>query len=563
MSEPVPQDRSELRRIWVNIYGEHHDIIFNDFIIELESYKKENNSEPLPSEWYRDVIVYSLYVDLFNLDIRGLEERLDYLIGLGISCIWLLPILDSPMRDNGFDIRDYRKIRKNLLPEDDQLQAFASFIQKAHNKGIYVIFDIALNHTSDEHPWFIESRKAKNSQYRNYYIWNADNNLYSDARIIFEGIETSNWKKDGDEYFFHRFFDFQPDLNYRNPKVLTEMCLNLLYWMRSGIDGFRADAIPYLWKEDGTSCENLSMTHEIVRFSRKVLDIARPNTLLLAEACQKPFEVVKYFGDGDECQAGYHFPLMSRIFASLASCSASHIIDILNPTNTPAIPPGSQWFTFLRCHDELSLELVYVSETERSYLYGKYCHNPEWDFRKGQGISARLSELLDRDERKIGLAFSIMLSLPGTPVIYYGDEFGKTNDIQFYQNQIHLTGKDDSRFLVRGKIDWELLNEALSNINSLESKVMNRLIRLLSIRNNYQCFGRGDICWLEPRVEPDSLQGSVLAYKRIYKDETVIVIHNLSEKEVVVKMNFPDDIILEPYGYKWLAGQFNNGKRPK
>jgi maltose alpha-D-glucosyltransferase / alpha-amylase len=543
---------NQLKPLWQKIYGHGHDTLLETFQSELEHFSRENPVSPLPDQWYRDVVVYSLYVDLFNKNFEGLESKLDYLAALGVTCLWLLPILDSPMRDAGFDIRDFRKIRTDLLTEEGQEEKFAAFVEKAHAKGIRIIFDIAINHTSEEHPWFIESRKGEENPYRDYYIWNDDDQKYQDARIIFQGIETSNWKKDGDAYFFHRFFDFQPDLNYRNPNVLLEMARNMLFWLRLGVDGFRADAIPYLWKEEDTDCENLETTHDIVKFFRGVLEAVRPNTLLLAEACQKPHEVVKYFGHGDECQAGYHFPLMPQLFKSIAMGSAEPVTNILHPSNTPPLPAGAQWFTFLRCHDELSLELVYVTEEDRAYIHNNYCLHPQWNFREGQGISARLAELMERDHRKIALAFSMMLTLPGTPVIYYGDEFGKLNDETYYLEQIRLVGKDDTRFLVRGKIDWEGLKQELNDDNSLASKVLDRLTTMLEARNKRKCFGRGEIDWLQPEVEPASARDAVLAFDRILPDEQVRVVHNLSDQKITVSFGDQPEIFLDPYGYQWI-----------
>lgn len=518
--------------------------LLDSFITELKSVKEDLVAPPLETEWYKDAIVYSIYVDLFNKDFQGLEERLDYLSELGVSCLWLLPILQSPMRDAGFDISDYKKVRHDLLSlsegfnEEDQDAVFKKFLDKAHEKGIRVIFDIAINHTSDEHHWFRESRKSTDNQYRDYYIWNKDDQKYKDARIIFYGIEESNWKKDGDEYFFHRFFDFQPDLNYRNPQVLIEMSRNMIFWLKRGVDGFRADAIPYLWKEEGTACENEPMTHTLVKFFRTVLDFMRPNTLLLAEACQKPVEVIKYFGDGDECNAGYHFPLMPQMFKAVASQSITPVTETLSPEVTPEIPEGAQWFTFLRCHDELSLELVYVSEEDRKYIHDAYCKQPEWDFRKGQGISARLSELMDRDPKKIALIYSIMLTLPGTPVIYYGDEFGKLNDENYYKEMIQVTGKDDTRFLVRGKIDWEELDARLEKKDSFETSVFSSLSRLLKTRKQQKAFGRGDIKWLNATGQDGNKLESVLLFERNFIDEKILLIHNLSDSPREVAWSF-------------------------
>lgn len=559
-----------LKSLWTKIYGVNHIDLLDDFIIELKEFKDKSKVKPLQLEWYKDITVYSLYVDLFNNNFQGLEQKLDYLAGLGVSCLWLLPILNSPMRDAGFDICDFRAVRPELLNNLSQSEVFDGFLQKAHNLGIYVIFDIALNHTSDEHPWFLESKKSKDNPYRDYYIWNKNDKKFSDARIIFYGIEESNWKKEGDEYFFHRFFDFQPDLNYRNPKVLIEMCQNFLFWLDKGVDGFRADAIPYLWKEDGTDCENLHMTHYVVKFFRAVIDYVRPNTLLLAEACQKPVEVVKYFGNGDECHAGYHFPLMPQIFKSLALENNRPILETLSSKITPDIPEISQWFTFLRCHDELSLELVYVSEEDRKYIHESYCHKPQWDFRKGQGISARLSELMERNPKRIGLIYSVMLTLPGTPVIYYGDEFGKTNDEEYYNEQIKITGKDDTRFLVRGRIDWEDVEEKLAISDSFESKVFKQVSNMLNIRSKYKVFGRGDITWFEATCPTGEPCKKVLLFKRKYGDEEFLLIHNLSNSRVEVSLGefigdtsysiinplrLDDDygnVLLEPFAYHWM-----------
>lgn len=569
--------KEKLYDIWQSLYpAAGHDILDN-FIGQLDREKKGMDLPGQEEGWYRDAIVYSLYVDLFNKDFPGLEDKLDYLRELGVNCLWLLPILDSPGKDAGFDIKDYRSIRPDLLglpfsaSQEKRTRVFSHFLEKARSRGIRVIFDIAINHTSDEHPWFVESRKSADNPYRNYYIWAEDDKGYADARIIFEGLCTSNWEKDGEYYYFHRFFEFQPDLNYRNPEVLLAMASNLIYWLRLGVDGFRADAIPYLWKEEGTSCENLPQTHLVVKFFRAVLDYIRPNTLLLAEACQKPHEVVRYFGDGDECHAGYHFPLMPQMFKSLHMQSSEPVQHVLSEEVTPAIPPGSQWFTFLRCHDELSLELVYVSEEDRRYIHDNYCKKPEWDFRLGQGISARLAELMDRDPDKIALAYAMMLSLPGTPVIYYGDEFGKLNDNQYYEEMIKLTGKDDTRFLVRGRIDWEQLEKELSDPSTLPAKVFSKLSNMVSTRRKYPSFGRGDLK-MTGITDPDGRTvKEVMGYYRILGCNRILVLLNLAEEEKEVALpvkrlkDYEQDILgqdirldhkqenllMPPRGYYW------------
>lgn len=517
---------SNITRLWNEIYQGQYVAELQDFVQEITNFKSEYNMPILEAEWYKDVTVYSLYVDLFNNNFQGLESKLDYLQDLGVSCIWLLPILDSPLRDAGFDIKDYKKVRPDLLDFKPQEQVFDAFLTKAHQKGIKVLFDIAINHTSNEHPWFVEARKSKDNPFRDYYIWNKDDEKYSDARLIFYGIEDSNWMKDGEEFFFHRFFDFQPDLNYRNPKVLVEMSMNFIFWLNKGIDGFRADAIPYLWKEEGTDCENLPITHAVVKFFRAVIDFIRPNTLLLAEACQKPKEVVKYFGDGDECHAGYHFPLMPQIYKALGKESVEPITTTLSKAVTPEIPDACQWFTFLRCHDELSLELVYVTEDDRKYIYDTYCKHPEWDFRLGQGISSRLAELMDNDVDKIALIYSVMLSLPGTPVVYYGDEFGKQNDEAYYHEQIKLTGKDDTRFLVRGRIDWKDLENQLAIPDSFSSQVYGKLSLMLKTRSKHKAFGRGAIDWTTNDNK------SLMMFSRVYNDDKILVIQNLSTDKI-------------------------------
>ena len=557
------QQRDILFGIWERLYPGVPASDLEQFLAAGENSQAVLQKDETQADWYKDAVVYSLYADLFNNDFAGLTQKLDYLHELGINCIWRFAVLDSPMGDGGFDISNYYQIRADLLDKSgksaDQ-QVFLQFLAEAHKKGIRVIFDISMNHTSDEHPWFVEASKSKDNPYRNYYIWSNNTDLYKEARIIFKGIESSNWEKKGDEYFFHRFFNFQPDLNYRNPQVLLEMCRILHFWQAAGVDGFRADATPYIWKVDGTDCENLTETHLVVKFFRAMLDYFKPGTLLLAEACQQPAKVVEYMGNDDECHAAYHFPLMPRIYKSIAMQNGNPIEETLSKAFTPELPAHGQWFTFLRCHDELSLELVYVTEEERKYIHQQYCLKPEWDFRLGEGISARLSELMQRDYRRILLAYSIILSLPGTPVIYYGDEFGKLNDETYYNEMIQLTGKDDTRFLVRGKINWNELAENLSDINSLSSKIYEKLKQMLHIRNQHKTFGRGKLEFIKM---PGFSNGQLLSFIRSYQDEEWLVIHNLTDHVLPVTLpesadratdifsgTKPDQI--EPYGFCWL-----------
>lgn len=565
-------NKSLLRTLWNALYPFDDQIRLEQFISQLnpEVLRNENDKE----DWYKDVVVYSLYVDLYAKNFDGLISKLDYLQGLGVSCLWLLPILDSPMRDAGFDIRNYDLIRHDLLnlepgfTKAEQEKVFGKFLNEAHQRGIRVIFDVAINHCSEEHPWFVQAQQSETSPYRDFFIWSNDTSFYGDARIIFKGMESSNWEPSGSSHFFHRFFNFQPDLNYRNPEVLLAMSNILLYWQSVGVDGFRADAIPYLWKEEGTDCENLPETHLLVKFFRAILDYVKPGTLLLAEACQKPETVVAYLGEGDECHAAYHFPVMPMFYKAIAQQSNQSVRQILSPLITPNLPENGQWFTFLRCHDELSLELVYVSEADRKYIHESYCHQPDWNFRLGEGISARLANLFQFDERKIGLAYSMMLSLPGTPVIYYGDEFGKENDVEFYNEMIQLTGKDDTRFLVRGKINWEKRKSQLCDAETFQFKVFHRVRKMLHIRKKCSSFGRGTITYIDAMNSNGNANDAILAYFRNYMNDCTLIIQNLSNEQqhfsVPVDHDLYHDMItetdvqfnklsLEPYSYLWLV----------
>lgn len=554
--------RNLLLQYWELLYPDAPQSLLSNFLHSVDVYRNNAKDTGPETDWYKDAIVYSLYVDLFNHDFQGLISKLDYIESLGVNCLWLLPVLDSPMRDAGFDISDYYNVRRELTGNStvDRTKVFDHFLAEAHKRGIRVIFDIAVNHISDQHPWFREAVKSKTNPYREFFIWSDNADEYKDARIIFKGIEKSNWEKSGDQYYFHRFFNFQPDLNYKNPEVLFAMCRHLLYWQNRGIDGFRADAIPYIWKEQGTACENHPLTHVVVKFFRAILDYIRPGTLLLAEACQTPFKVVQYMGDGDECHAAYHFPLMPRIYKAIAMQNGKPVEEILGPDVTPGLPSMGQWFTFLRCHDELSLELVYVTEAERKFIHESYCHNPKWDFRLGEGIAARLSELMQRNPQKILLAYSVMLTLPGTPVIYYGDEFGKLNDEDYYNEMIKLVGKDDTRFLGRGKIDWPSLESDLKDPGSLSSLVFYPLKQMLTIRRHYKAFGRGTIKFTDlPGAQP----GSLLAYYRQDEKNKLLVIHNMTDHAVAFDLpdgiNNSNDLLnkpltaeIEPLGFRWV-----------
>ncbi len=528
----------KLRELWNELYGDQNEKL-EAFLDELSMIKQTHFSQTkeIDTAWYKDAIVYSTYVDLFNHDFNGLKEKLSYLQHLGVTCLWLLPILESPMKDAGFDISNFEEIRAELLglptgaSQDEKDKVFADFLNEAHKSGIRLIFDIAINHTSHEHHWFQDARKSKDSPKRDYYIWSATPDRFPDARVLMKGILESNWTKDevSGQYYLHRFYDIQPDLNYGNPDVLVEMTRMLVGWKIRGVDGIRADAVPFLWKEDGTTCENLPKTHTIVKFFRAAFEYLEPGTLLLAEACQPPKEVVTYLGNSDECQAAYHFPVMPRIFGALAEEKHTPIEMALDPEFTPAIPEDCQWFVFLRCHDELSLEMV--TPEEREFIYKFYIKDPRWNYREGEGISARLAPLFGENSQKIELAYSIMFTLPGTPIVYYGDEFGKLNDEGFYQEALERTGYVDSRNFVRGKIHWEKVERELQESSTLAYNLFHSLQAMIRVRKLHPAFSRGILEFMHVRNTAGNVNEHVLAYYRTWENTTLLVIQNLSSEE--------------------------------
>lgn len=534
-----------IRHLWAKIYDqstEADDVLLEDFLGRLSEVKLTElaksaiaNDRPKWEQspgWYKEAVVYSLYVDLFNQHFAGLIEKLDYLQALGINCLWLLPILLSPMKDAGFDISDYNRIRPELLGDATAGDTeFDYFLKEAHRRGMAVIFDIAMNHCSEEHSWFKEARVHPGSPKRDYFIWNDQPTGYDEARVIFKGMCESNWAFDeqSKQYYFHRFFDCQPDLNYRNPEVLIAMTDVLITWRRRGVDGFRMDAVPYLWKEEGTTCENLPKTHLIVQFFRAVLDYLWPSNLLLAEACQQPQDVVDYFGNGFECHAAYHFPLMPQIFKALAIEDGQPIVTTMSQQVTPAIPEKSQWFTFLRCHDELTLEMV--TPADRKLLYDYYTRQPNWDFRQGEGIAARLADLFQEDKKKIMLAYNIIFSLIGTPVIYYGDEFGKVNDQTYYEAMVEQTGHPDARYLTRGVIEWATVEKQLASHQSLAHYIYHQLQEMIAVRQRYTALSKGRLTFIPISKVEGSRQSKMLAYRREYQGQRLLIIMNLSVTE--------------------------------
>ncbi len=380
------------------------------------------------SNWFQEAVFYELYLRAYfdgngdgHGDFQGAISKLDYVASLGVDCIWILPMYPSPLKDDGYDIADYR----NIHPDYGTLDDFKAFLEAAHERGLRVVTDLVMNHTSDQHSWFQAGRQDASSPFHNYYVWSETGQEYADARIIFLDFEESNWTYDevARKYFWHRFYSSQPDLNYDNPAVQQEMLDIMRFWLDMGVDGFRADAVPYLYQREGTNCENLPETHEFLKVVRRMMDEEYPDAVLIAEANQWPEDVVEYFGDGDEFHMCFNFPVMPRLYMGLKQGNKLPITEIL--ARTPEIPKGTQWLTFLRNHDELTLEMVTLEE--REWMWQQYAKEPR--MRLNLGIRRRLAPLLDHDRRRWLLMNALLLSLPGTPIIYYGDEIGMGDDI--------------------------------------------------------------------------------------------------------------------------------------
>jgi maltose alpha-D-glucosyltransferase/alpha-amylase len=378
--------------------------------------------------WYQKAVFYEILVRGFfdanddgSGDLRGITAKLDYLEWLGIDCLWLLPFYQSPLRDGGYDISDFWSV----LPEYGDLADAVELVEEAHKRGIRIIADVVMNHTSDQHPWFLESRQDRTNPKADWYVWSDDEHRYSDARVIFVDTEKSNWTFDSQrgQFYWHRFFSHQPDLNYANPDVANTMLDVVRYWLDIGLDGFRLDAVPYLFEREGTNGENLPETHDYLKRLRKEVDALYPGKVLLAEANQWPEDVVEYFGDGDECHMCFHFPVMPRMFMALRREQRHPITEIL--ARTPEIPPGCQWGIFLRNHDELTLEMV--TDEERDYMWAEYAKDPR--MKRNIGIGRRLTPLVDNDRRIAELLHALLFSFPGSPVLYYGDEIGMGDNI--------------------------------------------------------------------------------------------------------------------------------------
>ncbi len=539
--------------------------------------------------WYKKAIFYELNVRAFFDsngdgfgDLRGATEKLAYLERLGVTCVWLLPIYPSPLRDDGYDIANYYGVH----PQFGTLDDFKEFLAEAHRRGIRVILDLVMNHTSDQHPWFQAARADRNSPYRDYYVWSDTDQKYKDARIIFIDTEKSNWTwdKQAGQYFWHRFYSSQPDLNFDNPRVREEMKNVMRFWLDMGVDGFRADAVPYLFERDGTNCENLPETHLYLKELRRFLDENYPGRVLLCEANQWPEDVFPYVGTGDEFQMGFHFPIMPRIFMALRSEDRTPLIWIM--TRTPTIDKTSQWCIFLRNHDELTLEMV--TPEEREWMWAEYA--PEPRMRLNLGIRRRLAPLLDNDRRKIDLANSILFTMPGTPIIYYGDEIGMGDNIWLpdrngVRTPMQWSNTPNAGFstapsekLYEPVIDTPPYDPANVNVEDElkdPGSLLNFIMKLITANQQYPAFAVGEFSW----ASCENL--SVLTYYRTYegdqgeKPETILVVQNLSDKSQDVSIAVPEgtspafidvltnqvfpvsenhtmEIHLEPYQFFWL-----------
>ena len=491
-------------------------------------------------EWYKRAVFYEVLVRAFHDsdrngtgDLPGLTAKLDYLQWLGVDCLWLPPFYDSPLRDGGYDIRDFRAV----LPEFGTVEDFVTLLDEAHKRGIRVITDLVMNHTSDQHSWFEESRRHPDGPYGDYYVWSDDDTRYADARVIFVDTETSNWTYDPvrGQYYWHRFFAHQPDLNYDNPAVQDAMIDVLRFWLDLGIDGFRLDAVPYLFEREGTNCENLPESHAFLKRCRKVMDVEYPGRVLLAEANQWPTDVVEYFGDpdigGDECHMAFHFPLMPRIFMAVRRENRFPISEIL--AQTPAIPSGAQWGIFLRNHDELTLEMV--TDEERDYMYAEYAKDPR--MKANIGIRRRLAPLLENDRNQLELFTGLLLSLPGSPVLYYGDEIGMGDNIYLgdrdgvrtpmqwnADRNAGFSTADPQQLYLPAILDpvygYQALNVEAQMRSS--SSLLHWTRKMLAVRKQHPVFGMGDY------QELGSSNPSVLAFVREFGDDKVLCVNNLS-----------------------------------
>jgi len=509
--------------------------------------------------WYKDAIIYQVHVRTFHDsngdgigDFQGLEAKLDYLQELGISALWLMPFFPSPLRDDGYDIADYNAVHSSY----GTLQDFRKFLGSAHDRGIRIIIEMVLNHTSDQHTWFQESRSSQENPRRDWYVWSDTDTRYKGARIIFLDTETSNWAWDpiSKSFYWHRFFSHQPDLNYDNPAVREQMWEVMRFWLEMGVDAFRLDAVPYLVEREGTNCENLPETHDFLRELRRKLDEGFPGRMLLAEANQWPADLRPYFGDGDEFHMAFHFPLMPRMFMGLKLEDRKPITEILQ--QTPEIPASCQWSLFLRNHDELTLEMV--TDLERDYMYDTYAKSKT--MRLNLGIRRRLAPLLDNDRRRMELMNGMLMSLPGTPIIYYGDEIGMGDNINLgdrngVRTPMQWNGETNGGFSIAApeRLYAPLIQDPVYGypaVNVLrqrasEHSLFNWMQRIIAVRRSTGVFGRGSIEFLYPANH------RILAYVRRLGNETILVVNNLSSTAQAVELDlrrYKGNIPIEMFG---------------
>ena len=498
--------------------------------------------------WYKDAVIYELHVKTFCDgngdgigDFAGLTGKLDYLERLGVTCLWLLPFCESPLRDDGYDVAHYERVHPDYGSRDE----FVAFLEAAHARGLKVITELVINHTSDEHPWFKAARRApRGSPKRDFYVWSDTDQRYRGARVIFGDVETSNWTWDpvAGAYFWHRFYDHQPDLNFDNPRVRRAVLKIMRFWFDLGVDGLRLDAISHLYEREGTSCDNLPETHQFLKQVRADMDRRYRGRVLLAEANDRPEVVRGYFGDGDECTMAFHFPLMPRLFMALAAEDATPIVALIE--QTPPLPDECQWATFLRNHDELSLSAL--AKPERRALLTAYA--PEPRMRLNHGIRRRLAPLLANDADRIMLAHVLLLSLPGSPVLYYGDEIGMGDNVHLadrngVRTPMQWTPGPNGGFstapaaaLVLPVIDDAVYGAAAVNVErqeQIEQSLLRRVAALLRVRHQHQAFGRGTIAFFQcgnPKV---------LAFERVYGQDRMVVIANLARSEQRAAVEFP------------------------
>ncbi|WNG36874.1 maltose alpha-D-glucosyltransferase [Archangium minus] len=486
--------------------------------------------------WYKKAVIYELHIRAFydsnadgHGDIPGLIEKLPYLQDLGVTCLWILPHYPSPLKDDGYDIADYYAVH----PDYGTLADFQRLVDEAHKRDIRILSELVVNHTSDQHAWFQEARRDPKSPKRDFYVWSDTDDRYQGARIIFLDTERSNWTWDpvAKQYFWHRFFSHQPDLNYDNPEVQEAMLDVMRFWLNMGVDGFRCDAVPYLFEREGTNCENLPETHAFLKKLRKAIDSEYPDKMLLAEANQWPADVRVYFGDGDEFHMGFHFPVMPRLFMAVRKEDRTPIVEILQ--QTPEIPETCQWAIFLRNHDELTLEMV--TDEDRDYMYREYATDPR--MRINLGIRRRLAPLMDNGRRRIELMHSLLFTLPGTPVLYYGDEIGMGDNIylgdrngvrtpmQWTPDRNAGFSRADGARLYAPIIGDPVYGYQSINVEAQErvrSSLLNWMKRMIRVRQRYPAFAMGKLRWLNPDNR------KVLAFTREYEGQTILIVCNLS-----------------------------------